>query len=81
LIAGQNTLMLVECDRVLAMVPGDRSGKLAEVPLVTSAASAQQPQVVPTRKGLISAAQQQQAAVVMLKNALEEPGSPDLVNA
>jgi hypothetical protein len=59
--------MLVECDRVLAMVPGDRSGKLAAVPLVAAAvaeqppvvvipvvsAAAQQPQVVATRKGLI----------------------------
>jgi hypothetical protein len=55
--------MLVECDRVLAMVPGDRSGKLAAVPLVTSAAAAQQPQVVVI--SVVSAAAQQPQVVVI----------------
>ena len=42
LIVGQNTLMLAECDRALAKVPGDRSRKLAAVSLVAAAAAQQQ---------------------------------------
>jgi len=41
LIVGQNTLMLAECDRALAMVPGDQSGKVAVIPLVAISVAAQ----------------------------------------
>jgi hypothetical protein len=65
LIVGQNTLMSAECGRVLVMVPGDRSGKLAAVPLVVSAA-AQQPQVVVISVVVAAAVQQPQVVVTRM---------------
>jgi hypothetical protein len=68
LVVGQNTLMLAECDRTLAMVRGDQAVKLAAVPLVASAAAAEQPQVVVL--SVVSAAAQQPQVVATRKGLI-----------
>jgi hypothetical protein len=67
-MVGQNTLMLAECDRTLAMVRGDQAVKLAAVPLVASAAAAEQPQVVVL--SVVSAAAQQPQVVATRKGLI-----------
>jgi hypothetical protein len=62
--------MSAECGRVLVMVPGDRSGKLAAVPLVVSAA-VQQPQ--PVVISVVSAVQQRQMVVVSVLMVVQQP--------
>jgi hypothetical protein len=64
LTVGQNTLMSAECGRVLVMVPGDRSGKLAVPPVVSAAA--QQPQVVVISVVVAAAVQQPQVVVTRM---------------
>jgi hypothetical protein len=71
LIVGQNTLMSAECDRALAMVPGDQSRKVASIPLVTIQVAAQQPEVVAI--SVVAAPQQPEVVVISVRAAAHKP--------